>query len=66
MQGKQQQIVAHSMNGMAYPMQLKVRNTMHNLYGTKKQLGHSNTVKTIMIHATNRYLYNLGASEGEE
>jgi hypothetical protein len=32
MHGKQQQIVAHKMNGIAYPMQLKVRNTMHNLY----------------------------------
>lgn len=36
MQGKQQQIVAHSMNGMAYPIQLKVRNTIHNLQGSQE------------------------------
>lgn len=30
-QGRQQQIVAHRIKGIAYPMQLKVRNTMHNL-----------------------------------
>lgn len=31
MQGRQQHIVAHRINGMAYPIQLKVRNTIHNL-----------------------------------
>lgn len=40
MQGKQQQIVAHSMNGMAYPMQLKVRKTIHSLQGLGKRLDH--------------------------
>lgn len=30
-QGRQQQIVAHKMNGIAYPIQLNVRNTKHNL-----------------------------------
>jgi hypothetical protein len=29
MQGRQQNIIAQRMYGMAYPMQLKVRNTMH-------------------------------------
>ena len=37
MQGRQQHIIAQRMNGMAYPMQLKVRNTMHNLVGSKGQ-----------------------------
>jgi hypothetical protein len=32
MQGRQQHIIAQRMKGMAYPIQLKVRNTMHNLY----------------------------------
>jgi hypothetical protein len=31
-QGRQQQIVAHRINGIAYPIQLKMRNTIHNLY----------------------------------
>ena len=30
-QGKQQQIVAHRIKGIAYPIQLNVRNTIHNL-----------------------------------
>jgi hypothetical protein len=34
MQGRQQQIVAHKMKGMAYPIQLNVRNTIHNLHQT--------------------------------
>jgi len=29
--GKQQHIIAHKINGMAYPIQLNVRNTIHNL-----------------------------------
>lgn len=36
-QGKQQQMVAHSMNGIAYPMQLKVRNAIHNLQTNKQK-----------------------------
>jgi hypothetical protein len=32
MHGKQQQMVAHNMKGIAYPMQLKVSNAIHNLY----------------------------------
>jgi hypothetical protein len=36
-QGKQQQIVAHKMKGIAYPIQLKVRNTIHNLQSKKMQ-----------------------------
>jgi hypothetical protein len=35
MQGRQQHIIAQRMKGMAYPMQLKVRNTIHNLAGSK-------------------------------
>jgi hypothetical protein len=35
MQGRQQHIIAQRMKGMAYPIQLKVRNTMHNLVGNK-------------------------------
>jgi hypothetical protein len=33
MQGRQQHIIAQRMKGIAYPIQLKVRNTMHNLVG---------------------------------
>jgi hypothetical protein len=32
MQGKQQQIIEHRIKGIAYPMQLNVRNTIHNRY----------------------------------
>jgi hypothetical protein len=42
MQGRQQHIIAQRMKGMAYPMQLKVRNTIHNLGGSnvsKKKRG---------------------------
>jgi hypothetical protein len=42
MQGRQQHIIAQRMKGMAYPMQLKVRNTIHNLAGSnvsKKKKG---------------------------
>ncbi|BAS81285.1 Os02g0787533 [Oryza sativa Japonica Group] len=35
MQGRQQHIIAQRMKGMAYPIQLKVRNTIHNLAGKK-------------------------------
>lgn len=31
MHGRQQHIMAHRMNGIAYPMQLKVRKAIHNL-----------------------------------
>jgi hypothetical protein len=36
-QGKQQQIVAHRMKGIAYPIQLNVRNTIHNLQCKRMQ-----------------------------
>jgi hypothetical protein len=35
MQGRQQHIVAQSINGITYPIQLKVRNTIHNLRAMK-------------------------------
>lgn len=55
MQGRQQQIVAHSMNGMAYPMQLKVRNTMDNLQETQESLDDSKTnrlLNTLSLRGT--------------
>jgi hypothetical protein len=66
MQGRQQHIIAQRMKGMAYPMQLKVRNTIHNLAGSNvsnKRLGQC------LIHRRKLfclYLYKFGASAEEE
>jgi hypothetical protein len=66
MQGRQQHIIAQRMKGMAYPMQLKVRNTIHNLGGSnvsKKKRGQ------YLIHRRKKielYLYKFGASAEEE
>lgn len=52
MQGRQQHIIAQRMKGMAYPIQLKVRNTIHNLAGKKV----SNKIKGAS-YPHKKYLY---------
>jgi hypothetical protein len=53
MHGKQQQIVAHKMKGMAYPMQLNVRNTIHNLYKLGASLEEECPPNTQTVPSTN-------------
>jgi hypothetical protein len=54
MQGKQQHIVAHKMNGIAYPIQLNVRKTMHNLYKFGAPLADECPPKTHTLPTTNQ------------
>jgi len=66
MQGRQQHIIAQRMNGMAYPMQLKVRNTIHNLVGSKSQQQDKGGDISFMERTVCIYLYKFGASAAEE
>jgi len=66
MQGRQQHIIAQRMNGMAYPMQLKVRNTIHNLVGSKSQQQDKGGDISFMERTVCIYLYKFGASTAEE
>lgn len=70
-QGRQQQIVAHKMKGIAYPIQLKIRNTTHNLQREKMQkwyvLSQKKKLKCLkVIDTTGPYRYKLGASSADE
>ena len=66
MQGRQQHIIAQRMNGMAYPMQLKVRNTIHNLVWSKSQQQDKGGDISFMERTVCIYLYKFGASAAEE
>jgi hypothetical protein len=67
MQGRQQHIIAQRMKGMAYPMQLKVRNTIHNLVGSKsRQQDKGGNISFMHGRTVCTYLYKFGASVAEE
>lgn len=71
-QGRQQQIVAHKMKGIAYPIQLKIRNTTHNLQSEKIQKWDvlSRKRKKLKylkgIDTKGPYRYKFGASSADE
>lgn len=57
MHGRQQQITPHRMNGIAYPMQLKVKNTIHNLRPIKKNVLDVRLQGEDLMTAQRRYIF---------